>query len=91
MVEWIHGDRARTMPNLLFIERTTGEMRKSFYDDELVRTADGGSILARRCRFVVRYGLSERPDPYPGVPERPEGFTARASRSPPGAWSTSTT
>ena len=50
-------------PNLLFVERTTGEMRKSVYDHELVRTAGGRRIAARRCRFIVRDGLSEQPDP----------------------------
>jgi 3-phenylpropionate/cinnamic acid dioxygenase small subunit len=58
----IDGDRARTQQNLLFIERTSGEMRKAVYDDELVRTEDGWRIGSRRCRFIVAAGLDDRPE-----------------------------
>ena len=60
-IDPIDADHARTMQNLLFIERTTGEMRRSLYDDELVRTPDGWRIASRRCRFIVAAGLSDRP------------------------------
>jgi 3-phenylpropionate/cinnamic acid dioxygenase small subunit len=62
MIEELDGDRARTLQNLLFIERTTGEMRRSVYDDELVRTEAGWRIASRRCRFIVADGLSDRPE-----------------------------
>lgn len=58
----LDGDRARTMQNLLFIERGTSEMRSAVYDDELVRTPEGWRIQSRRCRFIVTGGLSDRPD-----------------------------
>ncbi len=58
----IDGDRAETLQNLLFIERTTDEMRRSVYDDVLVRTENGWRIKSRRCRFIVKDGLSDRPD-----------------------------
>jgi hypothetical protein len=58
----IDGDRAETLQNLLFIERVTNEMRRSVYDDVLVRTENGWRIKSRRCRFIVRDGLSDRPD-----------------------------
>jgi hypothetical protein len=57
----LDGDRATTLQNLLFIERTTNEMRRSVYDDDLVRTAKGWRIQRRRCRFIVADGLSDRP------------------------------
>jgi SnoaL-like domain len=60
-IEPIDSDHARTLQNLLFIERTTGEMRRSIYDDDLVRTEDGWRIASRRCRFLVADGLSDRP------------------------------
>lgn len=58
----IDGDRAETVQNLLFVERTTNEMRRSVYDDVLVRTENGWRIKRRRCRFIVTDGLSDRPD-----------------------------
>jgi hypothetical protein len=58
----LNGDRATTLQNLLFFERTTGEMRRSVYDDDLVRTPDGWRIQRRRCRFIVADGMSDRPD-----------------------------
>jgi len=61
VVNRIEGDQARTQQNLLFIERTSGEMRKAVYEDELVRTADGWRIASRRCRFIVAEGLADRP------------------------------
>lgn len=61
VIEMIDRDHARTMQNLLFVERTTGIQRQSVYDDELVRTEDGWRIARRRCRFIVADGLSDRP------------------------------
>jgi 3-phenylpropionate/cinnamic acid dioxygenase small subunit len=58
----LDGDRARTMQNLLFIERGTSDMRSAVYNDELVRTSEGWRIKSRRCRFIVSDGLSDRPD-----------------------------
>ena len=61
VIEMVGADRARTLQNLLFVERATGVARHSVYDDELVRTADGWRIARRRCRFIVADGLSDRP------------------------------
>lgn len=58
----VDADHATAQQNLLFVERTSGEMRRALYDDELVRTADGWRIGSRRCRFIVADGLSDRPD-----------------------------
>lgn len=63
VIELVTRDRARTRQNLLFVDRTTGASRSAVYDDELVRTAAGWRIAARRCRFLVAGGLSDRPDP----------------------------
>jgi 3-phenylpropionate/cinnamic acid dioxygenase small subunit len=60
-IEPVDEDHARTLQNLLFIERTGSEMRRSLYDDDLVRTPDGWRIASRRCRFIVADGLSDRP------------------------------
>ncbi len=57
----VDGDRASTLRNLLFVERTTGEARHAVYDDDLVRTPDGWRIARTRCRFIVADGLSDRP------------------------------
>jgi hypothetical protein len=57
----LDGDRARTLRNLLFVERS-GVQRSAVYDDDLVRTDDGWRIARCRCRFIVADGLSERPD-----------------------------
>jgi len=60
-IELVDHDHARTIQNLLFIERVGGEMRRSLYTDELVRTPDGWRIASRRCQFIVANGLSDRP------------------------------
>ena len=62
MIESIEGDRARTLQNLLFIERTSGVMRRSVYDDDHVRTPGGWRIASRRCRFITADGMRDRPD-----------------------------
>ncbi len=61
VIEAIDADHARTQQNLLFIESVTGEMRRSLYDDELLRTDDGWRIASRRCRFLTADGLQDRP------------------------------
>lgn len=62
VIEILDSDRARSRQNLLFVERTTGVMRKSLYTDELRRTEEGWRIVRRRCRFIVADGLSDRPE-----------------------------
>jgi len=57
----LDGDRARTIRNLLFVERGTGETRRAVYDEDLVRTADGWRITRCRCRFHGPDGLADRP------------------------------
>lgn len=47
--------------NLLFVERTTGETRHAFYEDDLVRTPEGWRIARCRCRFHGAGGLADRP------------------------------
>lgn len=61
-IEAVDADHARAQQNLLFIERSGAEMRRSLYDDELVRTDEGWRIATRRCRFITAEGLSDRPD-----------------------------
>jgi hypothetical protein len=58
----IDGDRAQTLQNSLFLDRTTNQVRGSVYDDMIVRTAEGWRIATRRCRSMVSDGLSDRPD-----------------------------
>lgn len=57
----LDGDRATTLRNLLFVDRSTGEARQAVYDDDLVRTADGWRIARCRCRFHGPGGLADRP------------------------------
>jgi hypothetical protein len=61
VIDMVDDDHAKTMQNLLFVERTTGIQRNSVYDDDLLRTPDGWRIERRRCRFIVADGLSDRP------------------------------
>jgi hypothetical protein len=61
VIEAVDADHARTLRNLLFVDRTTGEARHAVYDDDLVRTAGGWRIARCRCRFIVAEGLSDRP------------------------------
>jgi hypothetical protein len=44
------------------MERSGTEIRRSLYDDELVRTDGGWRIATRRCRFITAEGLRDRPD-----------------------------
>ena len=65
----LDGDRARTLRNLLFVERTAGEERYAVYEDDLVRTPEGWRIARCRCRFHTPGGLADRPpkpNPRPG-------------------------
>ena len=61
-IESVDGDRARSRQNLLFVDRTSGESRRTLYADDLRRTADGWRISRRRCHFITPSGLSDRPD-----------------------------
>lgn len=61
-VERIEGDRAYTRQNLLFVDQTTGEFRRTLYTDELVRVGDEWKIKLRKCQFITADGLSDRPD-----------------------------
>jgi len=61
VIESVDTDHARTLRNLLFVDRATGDARNAVYDDDLVRTADGWRITRCRCRFIVADGLSDRP------------------------------
>ena len=57
----LHGERATTVRNLLFVERGSDNMRCAVYDEDLVRTEDGWRIARCRCRFHGPDGLSDRP------------------------------
>ena len=57
----LHGDRAHTARNLLFVERGSGATRHSVYDEDLVRTENGWRIQRCRCRFHTPDGLADRP------------------------------
>ena len=61
MIEPVDADHARTLRNLLFVDRTSGDARHAVYDEDLLRTADGWRITRCRCRFIVPDGLSDRP------------------------------
>lgn len=59
----LHGDRATTRQNLLFVQADTQELRLAVYCDELVRTAEEGwRIASRKCQFMGSDGvLGDRP------------------------------
>ncbi len=61
VIEPVDAHHVRTLRNLLFVDRTNGEMRDAVYDDDLVRTPEGWRIERCRCRFIVADGLSDRP------------------------------
>ena len=61
VIEMISPDHARTLRNLLFVDRRSGESRRAVYNDELQRTASGWRIAHTRCRFIAADGLSDRP------------------------------
>jgi len=60
-IELVDSDHARTLRNLLFVDRISGDSRNAVYDDDLVRTTNGWRIARCRCRFIVADGLSDRP------------------------------
>ncbi len=62
LVELVDGDRALTKQNLLFIDRSGGEFRRTLYADELRRTSEGWRIRKRRCQFITADGVKDRPD-----------------------------
>jgi len=59
----LHGDRAMTRQNLLFIQADTQESRLAVYSDDLVKTSkEGWRIAARHCQFMGFDGeLGDRP------------------------------
>ena len=59
----LHGDRATTRQNLLFVQADTQELRLAVYSDDLVRTVTSGwRIATRSCQFMGYDGvLSDRP------------------------------
>ena len=61
VIEMLGPDRAATRQNLLFVDRTSGVSRSVVYTDELRRTEAGWRFASRRCQFMVRDGLSDRP------------------------------
>jgi hypothetical protein len=61
VIELVASDRAQTLRNLLFVDRTTGDSRNAVYDDDVVRTSDGWRIARCRCRFIGPDGLNDRP------------------------------
>lgn len=61
VIEMQGPDRAKTMQNLLFVERTSDVSRYAVYHDELHRTSEGWRIAKRRCQFIVPEGLADRP------------------------------
>ena len=61
VIEMVGPDAARTRQNLLFVDRTSGVSRSVVYTDELRRSEAGWLIARRRCQFIVRDGLSDRP------------------------------
>ena len=61
VIEILDSKRARSLRNLLFVDRVSGEQRSAVYEDELVRTADGWRIERCRCQFIVADGLGDRP------------------------------
>ena len=62
VIDMLDADHARTRRNLLFVERTNGISRSAVYTDELVRTSEGWKIARCRCQFIVKDGLSDRPE-----------------------------
>jgi len=61
VIEPVDTDDARTLRNLLFVNRGTGDARSAAYDEDLVRTADRWRIARCRCRVIVPDDLSDRP------------------------------
>jgi hypothetical protein len=61
VIDMLGHDRARTMRNLLFVERGNGASRSAVYIDELTRTPQGWRIATCRCRFITPEGLADRP------------------------------
>jgi uncharacterized protein (TIGR02246 family) len=62
VIEMTGPDTATTTQNLLFVERGSPALRRSVYTDALRRTDDGWRITRRRCQFIVKDGLADRPD-----------------------------
>lgn len=62
LVEEVEGDLARGRQNLLFIDKSGSELRRTLYIDEFRRTQSGWRIRKRKCQFIVAGGISDRPD-----------------------------
>jgi len=62
VIRMLDPDRAETRQNLLFVDRADGTLRGAVYTDELIRTSDGWRIARRRCQFITRDGLADRPE-----------------------------
>lgn len=60
-VESIDGDAARSKQNLLFMERSGREVRRTLYTDDLRRTPEGWRIRRRRCQFITADGVRDSP------------------------------
>lgn len=52
----LDGDTATAVQHFLFVDQITHEMRLAWYDDELVRTADGWRFRRRTTTFMRRNG-----------------------------------
>jgi hypothetical protein len=55
------GDCATVQQSFLFVDQVTRESRIGYYDDQLVRTADGWRFAVRRSTFLTPQGPSDRP------------------------------
>ena len=57
----IHGDEAKVEQSFLFVDQVSHDMRIGWYDDHLVRTAEGWRFHVRRSTFLRPDGPSDRP------------------------------
>jgi len=57
----VDGPNATVRSQVLFVDSSTHELRPALYDDDLVRADGGWRFRRRRCQFLTKTGLSERP------------------------------
>jgi hypothetical protein len=57
----IDGDEARVEQSFLFVDQVSHDTRIGWYDDQLVRTAEGWRFRVRRSTFLRPDGPSDRP------------------------------